>query len=572
MANQRKVGLKIEVDGEKEYKQAISELNKGNQVLASELRKVSEQYKGNEDSIEALNARGDVLRRQLQQQEDKVKTLRAALQNAATQYGEADKRTQEWQVQLNNAETQEIKLRRALDETNKEIEQQGSETQEAGQKMATLGDQVSGLADKFGIRLPDSIKGALDHVDGFSTGTVAAMAAAAAGIGAVKLAIDGIQAGIEAVQKLNDLTLEQAHWADDLLTQSAQTGLSTDLLQQLDYASKFLDFEGIDKSLVKLTASMDSARDGAEKQSAAFQSLGVSVTDADGQLRDNWETFKDVIDALGEVENATERDALANDIFGKSYSELKPLIDAGSDGLQEFMDKAVEGGHVLDESQIQKLGEVDDAYQEYQTKLDDVKKKLAVEFAPVSEHVMSTFGKLAVDAADKLVESGLLEKIDAFIEPLGSILGSLMQLIDAVLPAITPLVNGLAEAFEWVASAAQAAVDWISQAIDWGIEKVGEWVDRRQDAVYDPSSNAYNAAGTDNWRGGLTWVGEGGPELVRLPRGSQIYSNQESGQIAAAAGTDTRELEARVQENTAMLRAILSELGGMHMKGRMIYG
>ena len=152
MANQRKVGLKIEIDGEKEYKQAINELNKGNQVLASELKLVAEQYKGNENSIEALNARSDVLRRQLQQQEDKVRTLREALQNAATQYGEADKRTQEWQVQLNNAETQEIKLRRALDETNQEIAQQGNETQEAGQKMATLGDQVAGLADKFGDR------------------------------------------------------------------------------------------------------------------------------------------------------------------------------------------------------------------------------------------------------------------------------------------------------------------------------------------------------------------------------------------------------------------------------------
>ena len=188
MANQRKVGLKIEIDGEKEYKQAINEINKGNQVLASELKLVSEQFKGNEDSIEALNAKGDVLRRQLQQQEDKVKTLRAALQNAATQYGEADKRTQEWQVQLNNAETQEIKLRRALDETNKEIEQQGSDSQAAGQKMATLGDQVAGIADKFGLRLPESIKGALDHVDGFSTGTIAAMGAAAAGIAAGMIA------------------------------------------------------------------------------------------------------------------------------------------------------------------------------------------------------------------------------------------------------------------------------------------------------------------------------------------------------------------------------------------------
>ena len=567
MANQRKVGLKIEIDGEKEYKQAISELNKGNQVLASELKLVSEQFKGNEDSIEALNAKGDVLRRQLQQQEDKVKTLRAALQNAATQYGEADKRTQEWQVQLNTAEAQEIRLRRALDETNKEIAQQGDETQEAGQKMATLGDQVSGLADRFGIHLPDSIKGALDHIDGFSSGTVAAMGAAAAGIGAVTLAVKAVGAGIEAAQKLNEMTLEQAHWADDLLTKSAQTGLDTTLLQQLDYASKFLDFEGIDSSLVKLTSSMDAARDGAEKQSAAFQALGVSVTDADGNLRNNWETFKDVIDALGDVENATERDALANDLFGKSYSDLKPLIDAGTDSLQELMDAAVENGYVLDESQIQKLGEVDDAYQEYQTQIEAVKKKLAVEFAPVAIEVMDKFGELATDAGQKLADSGILEKLGDFIEPLGKIGGAVLDLAESALPLLSGALSALADAFSWAADKAATLLGWLSQIDEASIQQTMVDVG---DMGYNGAA-AYNAAGDENWRGGLTWVGEGGPELVSLPRGSQIYSNQESAQMAPAGGSDTRTLERIMSENTAVLRGILAELGGMQIRGRM-YG
>lgn len=566
--NTRKVGLKVEIDGENEYKQAINDLNKGNQVLASELRKVQEQYKGNEDSMEALRARSDVLQRQLQQQRDKVQTLRDALQNAATQVGEADKRTQEWQIKLNNAEREQIKLERALEETNKDIQNQGEASEEAGKKMVTLGDQVSGIADKFGIRLPESIKGALDHVDGFSTGTVAAMGAAAAGIGAVKLAIDGIQAGIQAVQKLNEMTLEQAHWADDLLTQSAQTGLSTTLLQQLDYASKFLDFDGIDKSLVKLTASMGQAATGAEKQAAAFQALGVSIYNENFELQDNWDVFLKVIDALGKVENATERDLWANQLFGKSYSELKPLIDAGSEGLEEFMQKAEEGGHVLDESQIQKLGEVDDAYQEYQTKLDDVKKQLALEFAPVSISVMEKFGDLAVDASQRLADSGLLEKIEDFIDPLGRILSSLGELMGDVLPLITPLVESLANAFEWLAGAAEKAVTWIQSAVDWGIEKVGEWVDRRQDAIYDPSSAAYNAAGTDYWRGGLTWVGESGPELVRLPQGTQIYSNQESRQIAAA-GTDTRTLEGLLSEAVSLLEEIRAENQAAGMRRRM---
>lgn len=46
-----------------------------------------------------------------------------------------------------------------------------------------------------------------------------------------------------------------------------------------------------------------------------------------------------------------------------------------------------------------------------------------------------------------------------------------------------------------------------------------------------------NAGGTNNWSGGLTWVGEGGRELVDLPRGSKISSNSKSERILAAANT-----------------------------------
>lgn len=48
------------------------------------------------------------------------------------------------------------------------------------------------------------------------------------------------------------------------------------------------------------------------------------------------------------------------------------------------------------------------------------------------------------------------------------------------------------------------------------------------DAVYAPG----NAAGTDNWRGGPTWVGEKGPELLNLPRGSQIIPNHRAKRAA----------------------------------------
>jgi len=47
-----------------------------------------------------------------------------------------------------------------------------------------------------------------------------------------------------------------------------------------------------------------------------------------------------------------------------------------------------------------------------------------------------------------------------------------------------------------------------------------------------PAGVGANASGTSYWHGGMTWVGEKGPEIVSLPKGSQIYSNQESKAMA----------------------------------------
>jgi hypothetical protein len=46
----------------------------------------------------------------------------------------------------------------------------------------------------------------------------------------------------------------------------------------------------------------------------------------------------------------------------------------------------------------------------------------------------------------------------------------------------------------------------------------------------------HNASGTDNWRGGLSWVGEKGPELVNLPRGSQVIPNDVAKGVGSGAG------------------------------------
>ena len=100
---ERQVNLRVAVAGEKEYKAAISEMNMSNKVLASEMKKLQAEYQGNTDSMEFMSKKGEVLQKQLDQQQDKVAKLREALKHASSTYGENSETAKKWQVSLTEA-------------------------------------------------------------------------------------------------------------------------------------------------------------------------------------------------------------------------------------------------------------------------------------------------------------------------------------------------------------------------------------------------------------------------------------------------------------------------------------
>ena len=529
----RNATLKVAIEGEQQYKNALKELNQGSAVLASEMKKLSAEFAGNEKSIEALNAKGDLLQRQLLQQKDKVETLKKALAESAKNFGEADKRTQEWQIKLNSAEAAQAKIEQQIKQTNEEIANQGKIT-------LTVGDAVDQLASKLGINLPKGATQALNSTVKFSTGTIAAMGAAAAAVAAL----------MKTIKELHNITLEAAADVDKLVTESMVTGLSTQTIQQLKYAENLIDvsYSTISGTLTKLTKTMADARDGNKNLAESFASLGVSITDSTGQLRPAEEVFYDVIDALGQIQNGTERDALAMELLGKSAQDLNPLILQGSDAMRELAAEAEATGYVLDESQIKKLAEVDDAYQRMQLEIEATKKKLAVEFAPASKQAMEAFQRVVTTAANKLTESKIVENLASLVASTMSLIETCSDLFDAMPSWMNPL-NQLSDAFRGLAVIMATISDTmnvitglftldfdrVKTGLGWNMGS-GQLSNLQQLKYRDSDYVWYNAAGDQNWRGGLTWVGESGPELVNLPRGSQIYSNQESQQIA---GGDT---------------------------------
>ena|GEM_PF-2232744 len=97
-------GLRIGIEGERDFKAALREINQSFKVLGSEMQLVTSQFDKNDKSVQSLTSRNAVLRKEIDTQKDKIDTLKSALDNASTSFGENDSRTKNWQIQLNGME------------------------------------------------------------------------------------------------------------------------------------------------------------------------------------------------------------------------------------------------------------------------------------------------------------------------------------------------------------------------------------------------------------------------------------------------------------------------------------
>ncbi len=150
-------GGTVKLDGESEYRKALSNITAQLGVVSSEMNKVTAEFGKNDKSIQGLTSKEDVLNKKLEAQEDKVRTLRGALEQAKEQYGETDSRTLKWQRSLNNAEADVIKTRKEIDSLGKEVEDTGNKAEKSSEGFTVF----KGILANLGA---DAIRGALNGV------------------------------------------------------------------------------------------------------------------------------------------------------------------------------------------------------------------------------------------------------------------------------------------------------------------------------------------------------------------------------------------------------------------------
>ena len=244
-------------------------------------------------------------------------------------------------------------------------------------------------------------------------------------------------------------TTAGAEYADTILTDSSVTGIATDKLQEYRYAAELVDVstDTLTKSMAKNIKSMASAAKGTGATADAYKKLGVQVTNSDGSLRDSQEVYWELIDALGTVENETERDALEMQILGKSAQELNPLIDAGSARMEELGKQARDAGAVLSEDALHSFGAFDDQLQYLKVNAEAAKNALGTALLPVLTNLATTGNSLLTDFTKSLVDAnGDIGKMaDAVADIIPKIVDAIVAALPQLLDAAAKIVKSLAE-------------------------------------------------------------------------------------------------------------------------------
>ena len=287
-------GLRIGIEGESQFKNALRDINQTFKVLGSEMALVTSQFDKNDKSVNSLTSRNTVLNKEIDQQKTKIETLRSALQNAADSFGENDRRTQNWQIQLNRAEAELNNMERELGENEDALDGMGEGLDDAGDSA----EQSGGKFEKLG--------GILKGI-GVAMGAVVV----AAGAAAIKLGKDVVQQFGELEQNLGGSEAVFGNYAASIQKtgEEAYNNLGVSQSQYLATANKMgalFQGTGIEqvKSLELTEKAMQRAADMASVMGIDMQTALDSVS---GAAKGNFT----MMDNLGVAMNATSIQAYA---------------------------------------------------------------------------------------------------------------------------------------------------------------------------------------------------------------------------------------------------------------------
>ena len=501
-------GLKIGLEGEKEFKKALSEINQSFKVLGSEMKVVSSQFDKNDNSVQALTARNQVLNKEIEAQRQKIETLRSALSNAAESFGENDRRTQNWQIQLNNATAALNDMERELDRNNTALDEAEREMDDVSDSADDMGEEIDDAADSA-----DKSSGKFEKLGGVLKGIGAAMGAVAvaAGAAAVSLGKEVIAAYADYEQLVGGVDTLFKESSQELQTYAANayktagmsandymetvTSFSASLIQSLggdtEAAVKYADMAitdmadnankmGTDISLIQ------NAYQGFAKQNYTMLDnlkLGYGGTKtemerllADAQAISGIEydisSYSDVVEAIHVIQDSMG-------VAGATAAEAEHTISGSINSLQAALQNMLVGFGDADADMNMLCQNMVDALQNVIRNVTPVIENMVKVLPTVTDALLTAIADLLPTLLETVTElfSQLLNTIltllpqlipaavDAIMTIVQALIDNLPLLIEAAVQLVVALVEGIGTALPQLIPAAVQAIVTIVQGL-----------------------------------------------------------------------------------------------------------
>ena len=435
----REIKTTLSLDGEAEFKRALSDASSALKQLNAEEKLAKAQFDqtGNAQEYQAEKTR--ILKQKIEEQRKVVEKGEKALKAMRDRGIEPSNRAyQTLSTRVINARTRLVTMNTELDRTQSELTETSTAIDSAADGMGTFASSLRTIGQ--GVTFQSTIT-AIDNISSHLEGV--------------------IRTAGRAVKAVIDMEVDAGKWADTLMTDASKYRIDVETLQRWRYAERFIDtsVDNIVSSMDKIGKNVDAnTGEATEKFNTMANEIGLNYKDESNQVYTNAELFWRAIDALHNrysrgLLNDAQLEEYSQEFFGRGFRDLLPLIEKGSGAWQEYADSA----QVMSTAQVEAMGAFDDARQELEASLDITKYELLAALAP-------TFTEVA---------QSLASVVQSFNEFLTTEEGQ--QMLQSLSDAVSGLVKSFTtDNFNSLVETAATWMERLTDALNWLADPANE--------------------------------------------------------------------------------------------------
>ncbi len=354
---------------------ALVDIDKKSKALQAELRQVEKLLKLDPTNTDLVAQKQKLLGDAVANTTSRLDTLKSAQEQVNEQFARGEIKEEAYRNYQREVQATEQSLKR--------LETQLAETKKGFDFRAALDGASQSLKD-VGKNLTDTGKD-------LSKNLTAPIVAAGAGLAAI--------------------ATKTANAGDEIAKMSARTGLSTETLSEYRHAADLsgISMDAMETSVKKMQNTIYDASNGSTTAAEAISALGLSVQGLQGLSPEL--QFEKLAAAIAEVEDPTRRAAMAQDVFGKSGTDLLPMLSGGAEGLAAMRQEARDLGLVW-------TGESAAAAEKFNDDITRVKAAVAGAFQAVGQRLVPVLTEQLIPA----IQEKVVPVLQAFAEKIGGLI------------------------------------------------------------------------------------------------------------------------------------------------------